>query len=97
MLLKELLGYCRAKIRSPSDSTSKTEERAPSFISVKYNFGSEKGKIFFFLKKGRIRTPFFGHKKGLLYFSLAIQSDWHVQGQDRLLPLTESAPKKTGL
>ena len=49
------------KRRSPSDSTSKTEEKAPSFISVKCHFGPEKGKIIF-LKKGPDSDPFFGLK-----------------------------------
>ena len=30
MLLKGVLGHCRLKRRSPSDSMSKTEEKAPS-------------------------------------------------------------------
>ena len=55
--------------RSPSDSTSKTEEKAPSFISEKCHFGSEKGKIIF-LKKGSDSNPFFGPKMILLCFPL---------------------------
>ena len=51
MLFKRLLGYCGAKKRSPLDSTSKTEEKAPSFISVECHFGSENGGKNF-LKKG---------------------------------------------
>ena len=50
-LFKGLLGHCRAKKRSPADSTSKTEEKAPSFISVECHFGTENGKRIF-LKKG---------------------------------------------
>ena len=49
-LFKGLLGHCRAKKRSISDSTSKTDEKAPSFISEKSHSGSEKGKRIF-LKK----------------------------------------------
>ena len=43
-LFKGLLGHCKAKNMSPSDSTSKTEEKAASFISVECHFGSEKEK-----------------------------------------------------
>ena len=52
-----------AKRRSPSDSTSKTEEKAPSFISVKCHFGSENGKRIFLTKKVQIRTPFLALKR----------------------------------
>ena len=61
-----------------SDSTSKTEEKAPSFIFVKYHFGSEKRKRIF-LKKGPDSNPFFGPKRNLLCFPLAIQGERHVQ------------------
>ena len=54
---KGLLGHCRAKRRSPSDSTSKTEEKASSFISVECHFDTENGKIIF-LKKGSDSNPF---------------------------------------
>jgi hypothetical protein len=56
---------------------SKTEEKAPSFISVKSNFGSEKGKKKI-LKKGPDSNPFFVPKKNLLCFLLAVQSERHV-------------------
>ena len=77
-LFKGLLGHCKAKNMSPSDSTSKTEEKAASFISVECHFGSEKEKRIF-LKKGPDSNPFFGPKKNLLCFPLAIQSERHVQ------------------
>ena len=54
---KGLLGLCRAKKRSPSDSKSKTEEKAPSFISVECHFDTENGKRIF-LKKGSDSNPF---------------------------------------
>ena len=57
MLFKGLLGHCRAKKKSPSDSTSKTEQKAPSFISLEWHFGSEKGKRIF-KKKGSDSNPF---------------------------------------
>ena len=50
------LGHYRAQKRSPSDSTLKTEEKAPIFISVKCHFGSKKGKRIF-LKKGSESNP----------------------------------------
>jgi hypothetical protein len=56
-LFKGHLGHCRAKKRSTSDSTSKTEEKAPGFISEKCHFCSEKGKRIF-LKKGSDSNPF---------------------------------------
>ena len=79
------------KRRSPSDSTSKTEEKAPSFISVKCHFGLENGKIIF-LKKGPLSDPFFGLKKNLLCFLVAIQSERPVQGQAINVDLTQIHP-----
>ena len=57
-LFKGLLRHCRAKKRSPSDSTSKTEEKAPSFISVKCDFGSEKEKRIFLRKRSGFEPLF---------------------------------------
>ena len=79
------------KRRSPSDSASKTEEKAPSFISVKCHFGPENGKISF-LKKGPLSDPFFGPKKNFLCIQLAVQSERSVQGQAITVDLTQIHP-----
>ena len=57
MLFKGLLGHCRAKNGSPSDSTSKTEEKAPRFISVKCHFGFKNEKSIFLKKGSDIKVP----------------------------------------
>ena len=88
---KRFLKDFQGKKRSPSDSTSKTGENTPGFISLRCHLVLKMGKEFF-QKKGWIRTPFKVLKGLCLCFPLAIQSERHVQGQAINVDLSQIHP-----